>query len=121
MREITQDDWDEMTKLREPTVSELVFLASMAGHSVYELDCRVYKQHTVVQWDPLNKLDQNLTLLGAVISKGDCKLFYDDGVNEFFIYQYISGPETEPPIAHRTNLNEAVIEAAMNLWIPEEE
>ncbi len=121
MREMTQEDWDEMTKLQEPSASELVFLANVCGQSVYEIDCRVYLKDGMRRWDPLNDLTQNFKLLEAVISKGDCKLFYDGGVHEYFIYRYIMGPETEPPIAHRKDLNEAVIEAAMNLWFPEEE
>jgi len=125
MRELTQeeiDDWNEMLKLREPTLDQLVVLADQCCKATLILDDKVVLfDNPGVQWDPLNRLDQNHKLLDAVIAEGDCKLFYDDGVGEFFIYRYITGPETEPAIAHRMNLNEAAFEAAMNLWCPEEE
>jgi len=125
MREMTQeqiDDWNEMLKLREPTPIQLVTFAKHCACDVEIIDGKVMlSNNPAVQWDPLNRLDQNHKLLDVIIADVDCKLFYDDGVGEYFIYRYIPGPETEPAIAHRINLNEAVIEAAMNVWFPEEE
>ena len=78
-------------------------------------------------WDPVENASQNYKLLQAVIVQGDCRLFYDHEVHEWFIYQYPPIVEStnfqdefSGPLAHHPELEMAVIEAAMNLWFPEE-
>ena len=120
--------------LRLPTLEQLVTLAEKCGRDAEIVDakaCRpnfeegdkcVLTWNPQVEWDPLNRPKQTYELLQAVISKGDCKLFFDDGVDEYFIYKYPeAGAEQGPPLGHGEELNEAVLEAAMELWCPEED
>jgi len=119
-RTLSKEETEELYRLRVPTTDQLALFAARSGYDV-EIDIKgrvLLADNIAVQWDPLNRLDQNHKLLGAVIAIGDCKLFYDDGVDEYFFYKYLPGTETAPPIAHRANLNEAVLEAAMELWFP---
>lgn len=51
-------------------------------------------------------------LLKKVISVGDCKLFYDDAVNEYFIYTW---GDKSPPLAHNESLEFTTFMAALEL------
>ena len=120
MREITQEEWNEMCKLREPTLEQLEFFANLCNHK----DVTAMDGYVIVSdagyntYDPLNNDLQNHRLLEAVIKGKDCRLFHDDGVDEYFIYQGYA--ENNPPVAHRTKLNEVVLEAALELYFPTE-
>jgi hypothetical protein len=97
----------------------LVVLAHKCGKHVKVAPdgfCVMEDFHT---WHPGFKADQNAELLAAVIAQGDCRLFYDQEINEFFIYQY-NGEDTNPPLAHSSSMYAAVLEAALNLWCPED-
>lgn len=119
-RIITDEEWAEMYKLREPTVDQLEFFAGLCkcNHIVKQDEYVTIVDGGIRKWDPVKVDKQAYKLLQVVIKDKDCKLFYDDGVEEFFIYKW---NDNGPPIAHRNNLNEAVMEAAMNLYFPEEE
>lgn len=107
-RTLSKEQTDEMNKLRLLTQFELFVLAE---------HCVVPKDD--VSWDPRNNLAQNHLLLEAVIREGDCELFFDDGADQYFIYQWDHDSDIgKKIIAHRPNLNEAVLEAAMVLWLP---
>ena len=118
-------------ELRLPTLEELVVLAKKCGRDAEIVHAKAVRPNFTedekavltwnpqVEWDPLNRPNQNYELLQAVISKGDCRLFFDDGVDEWFIYQYKE--DSGPPIGHGEDLHEAVIEAAMTLWCLEED
>ena len=99
--------------LRKPTKAERSVLARIAGCEVIGLkdDGISFKV-----WDPLTSDAHALKLLAAIIKQKDCRLLYDDGVDEYFIYQYT--PEHSPPVAHRKVLNEVILEAALELWFP---
>jgi len=130
-RTLTKAETAELYKLRVPTLGQLVFLAEQCGHessivtalaaypNADRNDKVVILDYSNEHWNPGERLHQNHQLLAAVIAKGDCKLFYDDGINEFFIYRWVLGPETEPPLAHGHKLNEVVLEAALELWFPQ--
>ena len=120
---ISQKDYDKLYKFNEPSAAQLIYLAHRCGKKAqlnHNNEPVIVIGATIERWSPIYDLAQNQELLAAVIAKGDCKLFYDDGVHEFFIYQYGTGWETSPPLAHRAALNETVIEAAIAIWCPED-
>jgi hypothetical protein len=121
-RIITDEEWAEMYKLREPNLEQLEFFAGLCkcNHIVRNEKHVTIVDGGICRWDPVNNDKQTKWLLEVIIKGQDCKLFYDDGAHEYFIYQYTGLREQAPPVAHRNDLNEAVMEAAMNLWFPEE-
>ena len=51
--------------------------------------------------------------LETVIAKNDCKLFYDYGINEYFIYKW---NDDSPPLAHDRDLEKTVDMALEELY-----
>lgn len=119
-RKLTDDEIIEMNVLREPTVEQLEFFAEICECKNIEL----YSNYVIVtdggceRWDPLNNDKQNHRLLKKLIALKDCEIFYDMEVNEYFVYQFID--DYKEPLSHRKELNEAVVEAAMEVWFPKE-
>ena len=118
--QLTAAETAELHKLREPTAQQLAIMARHCGHDVTIKDglCTLPDFHI---WNPTYKPTHNHELLAALIVKGDCKLFYDHEINEFFVYQYNYTDDNNPPLAHHASLDAVVVEAAMNLWFPEDE
>lgn len=71
-------------------------------------------------WNPQFILKQNYQLLELLIDKFDCRLFRDQEIYEFFIYQYTDGDNDGPPKAHGPTLPGVTWNAAMTLWFGEE-
>ena len=121
---LTKEQTEELYAVREATLPELVSLAEKCGeiaeikHNSDGLGYVVLASDPDTMWEPRYIPSQNHLLLAALISKGDCKLFYDDGVEEFFIYQYTPGPEMDPPLTHHSSLEDTCFDAAMKLWFP---
>jgi len=124
--QLTKEETAELYAIRTPTPTELVILATEADvaveieHACCGIPRVVLKQDNHTTWDPRYNFDQNQILLAAVIAKGDCRLFYDQEIHEFFIYQYTDGDNDGPPLAHQYGLSDTVFEAALNLWCGEE-
>lgn len=119
-RKLSKEETAELYATRTATPEQLLVLAQKCGiESELENDTVYITNGSAMSWNPQANLAQNHVLLAAVIVKGDCKLFYDDGVNEYFIYRYVPGSEYGPPIAHQHDLHDTVFDAAMNLWFPE--
>ena len=119
---IPQEEYEALMKFRQPTIPQLTMLAKMVGYGIRLRDDECFIKGTSAErWDPVDTPAHNHKLLAALIAKGDCKLFFDDGVDEYFIYHYGAMWEQGPPLAHRANLAETVVEAAVALWCPEEE
>ena len=126
---LTKEETEALYAIRTLTPTELVILATEADVEVeIEHACcgtpRVVLKHDKhISWDPRYNLAQSHLLLAAVIAKGDCRLFYDQEIHEFFIYQYTDDTPFPggPPIAHQYSLTDTVYEAAITLWCPEEE
>ena len=74
----------------------------------------VILHHNSAHWDPIKRDNQAFGLLQEVIKQGNCKLVFDDGTNEFFIYSYLD--PYGPPLGLGTNLNETIVDAALELW-----
>lgn len=110
-----------MTTLRDATPRELAVFAALCNckQIVVEGDKVTVVNNGTQKWDPLHNDTQAFQLLEVVIRDQDCRLFYDHGVNEYFIYQYHDN--TQPPVAHRQRLGAAVVEAALNLYFPDKE
>ena len=120
---IPQEEYEALTKFREPNVPQLTMLAKMCGYAIrVREDLPFIKGTSAEEWDPVENLVHNHKLLAALIDKGDCRLFYDHEINEYFIYEHVYTDElpSNPPLSHRTSLAEAVVEAAVNLWCPED-
>lgn len=118
MRQISDEDWAVLTALRIPTPEERQALANIAGAEFF--------RHTndddfgIQIWDPLTNDRDAFQLLETIIRIKDCRMFYDDGIQEFFIYEDGLGKKNNAPVAHRKVLRDAIVEAAMNLWFPED-
>lgn len=126
-RTLTKEETEELYAIRTPTPTELVILATEADIDVsikHNADGQaqiVVAEDPNIVWNPRYSFSQNQILLAAVIVKGDCRLFYDHEINEFFIYQYTTGENDGPPLAHQASLSDTVFEAALTLWCTEEE
>jgi hypothetical protein len=122
-RKLTKEETAELYAVRVPNPDQLVVLAEKCRiETEIKGNVVLFKESPHCMWDPQDNLAQNHALLAAVIAKGDCRLFYDDGVHEYFIYRYkyVQGSDG-PPLAHNTNLQDTVLQAALELWFPEEE
>lgn len=117
-------------------LEQLKFLAFKCGHDAEieqttilvngkQTDRRrvVLTDNPAVDWNPLERNDQNHELLKTLISKCDCQLIYDDGY--FFIYQFTddltditNSMQTKRHLSHHEDLNHAVIDAAVQIWFP---
>lgn len=114
---LTKEETEELYAIREPTTEQLLEMAKHCGFPATSAEGKVFLTDMQnMEFEPLERLDQSHILLGTVIAEGDCRLCYDDGVREYFIYQYKSDG---PPIAHQYTLQDTAFEAAMNLWFPE--
>lgn len=102
---IPKEEWEELTKIPDTTKEQMEELANLCGISE--------------NFDPIGNDMHSHKLLEAVVKRKDCKLFYDDGPDEYFIYQF--GPRDTPAVGNRQSLNECIFEAAYNLYFPEEE
>ena len=119
---IPQEEYEALTKFREPNVPQLTMLAKMCGYVIRvstDNEC-IIKGSNGEWWNPVENLVHNHKLLAALIDKGDCRLFYDHGVEEYFIYHYNPDGDDGPALAHRANLAETVVDAAVALWCPED-
>ncbi len=121
--QLTKEETAELNATRTATPEQLAALAEKCQITTNIKDGLVYITNgSDAMWDPQIKLCQNHVLLSAVIAIGDCRLFYDDGIGEYFIYQY--NPTGEhgdgPPLGHHNDLNDTVFAAAMQLWFPED-
>lgn len=121
IRQLTKKETAELYAVRTATPEQLLILAEKCGVAATIQNELVIIDHTAgIPWNPRARLCQNHLLLAAVIEQGDCRLFRDQEINEFFIYQYTLNENDGPPLAHHTELNDTVIAAAMNLWFPED-
>ena len=123
---ISDAEIDAALKFQNPSNAQLLCLASRCGYSAsinkdYEPVIKIDGIAAPVLWDPVNDKAQNHKLLEVLINEADCRLFYDHEVSEYFIYmfQYEDG-YPNPPLSHRTSLAEAVVEAAVTRWCPED-
>lgn len=135
VRKLTEEETAELYAVREATLPQLVILANKSGEEakiMYNSDGIGYVVLTdypdMPMYEPRYHPEQNHALLEAVIKEGDCRLFYDDGVHEFFIYQYrieekdgLVGNSDGPPLAYNRTLSDTVFAAAMELWFPGDE
>lgn len=123
IRRLTKEETEELYKVRSATPEQLLTMAKKCGLEAKLANGTVYiTDGSAVSWNPRANLTQNHLLLATVIADGDCRLFYDDGVNEFFIYQYKfeNGMSVDgPALAYHHTLQDAIFDAAMNLWFPE--
>ena len=126
-RTLTKEETAELYAVREATLDQLVILADKCGfESNVAFDANGKGQVKLkyvpnAPWQPQDILSQSHLLLAAVIAEGDCRLFYDHEVNEFFIYQYQYNDDNAGPLlAHHNTLIDTVFAAAMELWFPEE-
>jgi len=125
-RTLTKEETAELYAVREATLPQLVILAEKCGlKSQIEYNSNgeghVMLDAIPTVWNPLEILGQNNLLLSAVIIEGDCRLFYDHEIEEFFIYRYTSGKHDGPPLGHHTILPDTVFAAALELWFPYDE
>ena len=123
-QQLTKEETAELYAIAEPTLPQLVELASICGenamikHNQDGVGYVVLESDPDTMYEPRYIAEQNHELLIAVIADGDCRLFYDQEINEFFIYQYTDGDNDGPPLGHQALLSDTVFEAAMNLWFP---
>ena len=115
MREMSKEEWKKLMELRIPSPAQRTVLAKIVGTDLIQNTGEGDFGLTI--WDPLTNNAGSFQLLEVIIKDKDCRLFYDDGINEYFIY----GPDDDAPLTHRAVLRDAIVEAAMNLWFPEEE
>jgi hypothetical protein len=123
-RILTEEETAELCAIRKATPDQLATLAKKCGvNPIIKGDTVYIADSFDTPWDPAVKLCQNHQLLAAVIAQGDCRLLYDDGIQEYFIYRYrYRGANGDgPALAHNTSLSTTVFSAAMELWFPEDE
>ena len=123
-RQLTKEETDELYKIRTATPEQLLSMAEKCGHKAELANGTVYiTDGPAVSWNPRANLTQNHLLLATVIAEGDCRLLYDDGIKEYFIYKfrYAGASGRRPPLANHHTLQDTVFAAAMELWFPEDE
>ena len=121
-RQLTKEETEELYKIRTATPEQLFTMAGRCGHEAELTDGTVYiTDGSAVSWNPRANLAQNHLLLATIIAEGDCRLLYDDGIKEYFIYKfrYAGANGDGPPLANNHTLEDTVFAAAMELWFPE--
>lgn len=123
---LTKEQTDSLYAVRNATDLELLELASLCKQEATIKYNSAGQSEIVLSngdiWSPQYDLTQSHLLLAHVIADGDCRLFYDDGVHEYFVYQFKAGAEGDgPPLAHQLTLADTVFAAALELWFSEEE
>ena len=122
-RQLTKEETAELYKVRTATPEQLFTMAGRCHMAARIVDgVVIIHDDNSTTWNPRANLAQNHLLLATVIAEGDCRLLYDDGIKEYFIYKfrYEGANGDGPPLANHHTLEDTVFAAAMELWFPED-